>query len=58
VHYTFEPTNPIPHLVVITGVQDGMVHYNDPAEEFGGGTLSVEKFKAAWKQKYIVIRPV
>jgi predicted double-glycine peptidase len=58
VHYTFEPTNPIPHLVVVTGVEDGKVFYNDPAEPAGNGSLSIEKFKRAWKQRYIVIRPV
>jgi hypothetical protein len=58
VHYTFEPTNPIPHLVVITGVRDGQVFYNDPAEEAGGGSLSIEKFQRAWKQRYIEIRPI
>lgn len=58
VHYTFESTNPIPHLVVINGVKDGKVFYNDPAETNGGGSLSVEKFKQAWKKRYIEIRPV
>jgi hypothetical protein len=58
VHYTFEPTNPIPHLVVITGVEGGKVFYNDPAEASGGGSLSIEKFNRAWKKRYIEIRPV
>lgn len=58
VHYTFTPTNPIPHLVVITGVSDGVVHYNDPAEETGGGTVSIEQFQSSWKKRYIEIRPV
>ena len=57
VHYTFEPTNPIPHLVVITGVSGDNVFYNDPAEPAGGGTLSVDKFQKAWKKRYIEIRP-
>ena len=57
VHYTFEPTNPIPHLVVITGIDGDTVHYNDPAEATGGGTLTVEKFQLAWKQRYIAILP-
>lgn len=57
VHYMFESTNPIPHLVVITGVSDGLVYYNDPAEAIGGGTLSIAKFQDAWKQRYISIRP-
>lgn len=58
VHYTFEPTNPIPHLVVVNGVSDGLVYYNDPAEPSGGGSISVEKFRSSWKQRYIEIRPV
>lgn len=58
VHYTFEPTNPIPHLVVINGVKEGKVYYNDPAEEIGGGSISIDKFKGAWKKRYISIRPV
>ncbi len=58
VHYTFEPTNPIPHLVVITHIADGYVYYNDPAEARGNGFIAVEKFKKAWKQRYIEIRPV
>jgi hypothetical protein len=58
VHYTFEPTNPIPHLVVVNGVRDGLVYYNDPAEPQGGGSISKEKFQRAWKQRYIEIRPI
>lgn len=58
VHYTFEPTNPIPHLVVVNGVADGKVFYNDPAEENGGGSLSIDKFQKAWKKRYISIRPI
>lgn len=57
VHYTFQPTNPIPHLVVVTGVRDGLVYYNDPAETGGGGSVSVEQFQSAWKKRYIEIRP-
>lgn len=58
VHYTFEPTNPIPHLVVVNGVKDGQVFYNDPAEKVGGGSLSIDKFEKAWKKRYIAIRPI
>lgn len=57
VHYTFEPTNPIPHLVVVNDVADGKVFYNDPAEASGGGSISIEKFQRAWKKRYIEIRP-
>jgi len=57
VHYTFEPTNPIPHLVVITGVDGDTVYYNDPSERSGGGSLSATKFKKSWKKRYIEIFP-
>ncbi len=55
VHYTFDPKNPIPHLVVINGVSDGKVFYNDPAESVGGGSISIRKFQSAWKKRYIEI---
>lgn len=57
VHYTFEPTNPIPHLVVINGFKDDIIYYNDPAEKTGGGTINKEKFLKAWKSRFIEIRP-
>lgn len=57
VHYTFDPKNPIPHLVVVNGVADGKVYYNDPAEKAGGGSISIAKFQSAWKKRYIEIRP-
>lgn len=56
VHYTFTPTNPIPHLVIITGVENGKVYYNDPAEKAGDGSISIEKFQSSWKKRYIAIR--
>lgn len=58
VYYTFTPGHPIPHLVVVNDVKDGMVYYNDPAEPAGGGTISVAAFKAAWKKRYIEFWPV
>jgi ABC-type bacteriocin/lantibiotic exporter with double-glycine peptidase domain len=57
VHYKFEPSNPIPHLVVINGIKDGVVYYNDPASDGGNKQLSTSKFLKAWKKKFIVIRP-
>lgn len=57
VHYTFEPTNPIPHLVIVTDIDNTSVHYNDPAEKSGGGTISIQKFQNSWKKRYIEIRP-
>jgi predicted double-glycine peptidase len=58
VHYTFQPTNPIPHLAVVTGIDDERVYYNDPAEPGANNSISIEQFKSAWKKRYIEIRPV
>jgi len=58
VHYTFDPKNPIPHLVVVNGIKDDLVHYNDPAEKSGDGTVSISQFQSAWKKRYIEVRPV
>jgi len=57
-HYTLKPSNPIPHLVVINGVKDGFVYYNDPAEESAGIKISVSDFIKAWKKRFIAIRPI
>lgn len=57
VHYKFDPKSTIPHLVVIESIKNGIVYYNDPADTSGQKQISVEKFRAAWKQRYIVIRP-
>jgi ABC-type bacteriocin/lantibiotic exporter with double-glycine peptidase domain len=57
VHYKFDPKNPIPHLVVVTAVKNGLVYYNDPAAKNGQKTISVEAFRASWKMRYITIRP-
>jgi len=57
VHYTFKPTNPIPHLAVVTGIDNERVYYNDPAEAVGQNSISIEQFQSAWKKRYIEIRP-
>lgn len=58
VHYKFEPTNPIPHLVIANGIHNEMIYYNDPAAETGNLSISVRAFKEAWKKRYIEIRPI
>lgn len=58
VHYTFDPKNPIPHLVVINDTDENYVYYNDPAEKSGNGKISINKFKSSWKKRYIEIRPL
>lgn len=57
VHYTFDPANPIPHLVIATGIRDGEFHYNDPAEPSGGGSIPLTQFQQSWKQRYIAFWP-
>ncbi|MSR70694.1 hypothetical protein EXS62_01505 [Candidatus Kaiserbacteria bacterium] len=57
VHYKFDPKSTIPHLVVIDGVQGGVVYYNDPAAKTGQKQISVTDFQKAWKKRFIVIRP-
>lgn len=57
VYYTFTPGHPIPHLVLINGIDGDRVFYNDPAEESGGGSISVKHFKSAWKKRYIALSP-
>lgn len=58
VHYTFNPNNPIPHLVVLNSIHDDTVYYNDPAEPKGGGSISIQTFQNSWKKRYIEFRPL
>ncbi len=58
VHYKFDPKSTIPHLVVINGIKDGIVYYNDPATTTGTKQISVANFLKGWKRKVIVLRPV
>jgi ABC-type bacteriocin/lantibiotic exporter with double-glycine peptidase domain len=57
VHYKFDPKNPIPHLVVIDAIDKNTVYYNDPASNSGNKKMTLDKFRASWKKKFIVIRP-
>ncbi len=57
VHYTFDPKNPIPHLVVISGITDDTVYFNDPADTSGNGHISATTFKNSWKKRYISVLP-
>lgn len=58
IHYKFDPESPLPHLVVIDGISEGIVYYNDPAAKTGQKQISVTDFKKGWKKRFIVIRPV
>lgn len=58
VHYKFDPKSTIPHLVVITGMREDRIYYNDPAGHAPGQSLSVTEFLQGWKKRFIVVRPV
>jgi Papain-like cysteine protease AvrRpt2 len=48
------------HIVVVTGFQDGLVHFNDPeemTEREGRRVLALDAFLPAFKRRYIVVRP-
>lgn len=57
IHYKFDPKSKIPHLVVIDGITDDTVYYNDPAAKSGKKEISTDLFLKAWKKRFIVIRP-
>ncbi len=57
VHYKLDPKNTIPHLIVIDGISDDIVYYNDPAAKTGQKEISTSDFLKAWKKRFIVIRP-
>lgn len=54
----FNPETKNGHLIVLTGMDDNFVHYNDPdsegREEIAGKIL-IDKFLAGWKKRVIVI---
>ena len=58
VHYKFDPKSNIPHLVVLDGIKNNIIYYNDPAAKIGQKEISVAYFKKGWKSKFIVIRPI
>lgn len=56
VYYKIEPGNPIPHLIVVNGIDGDRVYYNDPSSGRGGESVSVNDFKQAWKKRFITVR--
>ena len=57
VHYKFDPKSTIPHLVVIDGISDDTVYYNDPAAPTGRKQIPTADFLKGWKKRFITIRP-
>ena len=58
IHYKFNPKSKIPHLVVIDGIKDDIVYYNDPAGKSGENKISIADFQKGWKKRVIVLRPI
>ena len=57
VHYKFDPKSLLPHMVVIDGIADNIVYYNDPDAKNGENKISTADFVKGWKKRFIVIRP-
>ena len=60
VHYKLDPKNPLPHMIVVDGIDTSTntVYYNDPAGKVGEQKIASANFIKAWKKRYIVIRPI
>lgn len=56
VHNRFNPQSTVPHLVVIDGIKNNVVYYNDPAAKMGEKQIPVADFLKGWKKKVIVLR--
>lgn len=55
-----EPSRRGGHLVVVTGLEEGLVHFNDPEqrdEQEGRRLLALVSFKRAFKRRYVMVRP-
>lgn len=57
VRYKFDPQNPIPHLVVINGIDGDSIYYNDPAGTLPRQIISANDFIKAWKKRFIAAQP-
>ena len=57
VYYKFNPKSTIPHLVVIDGIDEDTIYYNDPAAKTGPKQISSVDFIKGWKKRFITIRP-
>jgi ABC-type bacteriocin/lantibiotic exporter with double-glycine peptidase domain len=59
IHRQFDPHNG-GHLIVLTGIDDTYVYYNDPdvhEENKIAGAVSIETFLNGWKKRIIAIYP-
>ena len=56
VHYEFNAKNSLPHLIVVDGIKNSVVYYNDPAAKAGEKKISINKLVKGWEKKMIVLR--
>lgn len=57
VHNKFNPKDALPHLIVIDGIKNNIVYYNDPAAKVGKKQILLTKLVKGWEKKMIVLRP-
>lgn len=58
IYYKFDPKNALSHMIVIDGIDNDTVYYNNPSGTAGVNQISATKFLSAWKKRFIVFRPV
>jgi len=59
IHNKFDPKATLGHIVIVTGLDDNFVFYNDPASSSsvkGQKKIAVSGFLAGWKKRFITIR--
>lgn len=56
IHNKFNPQATLGHIVVITGFENDVIFYNDPAGTEPERKISTEDFLKGWKKRFIVIR--
>ena len=57
IHNKFDPRATLGHLVVVTGMDNGMIFYHDPAyRDKIAKMISEKNFLKGWKQRLITVR--
>jgi ABC-type bacteriocin/lantibiotic exporter with double-glycine peptidase domain len=52
----FDPKSSFGHLIVVTGLDENFVYYNDPGKREGFRKVSIADFNKGWKKRLIVLR--
>jgi uncharacterized protein YvpB len=56
IHNKFNPKATLGHIVVVTGMDNGFIHYHDPAGMKVEKKISTAGFLKGWKRRFIVVR--